>query len=76
MSEFPLHPVPAAFKASAHIDAAGYEAMYQRSVTDPEGFWADMAEQFLQWDQPWESVSRGDFRKGEASWFAGRYVSV
>ena len=37
MSEFPLHPVPAAFKSTAHIDAAAYEAMYQRSITDPEG---------------------------------------
>jgi acetyl-CoA synthetase len=76
MSEFPLHPVPAAFKSSAHIDAAAYETMYQRSITDPEGFWAEMAEQFLQWDQRWETVSRYDFRKGEASWFAGGKLNV
>ncbi len=33
---------------SAHIDAAGYDEMYQRSIKDPEGFWAEMAER-LDW---------------------------
>ncbi|MFT6169271.1 MAG: acetyl-CoA synthetase, partial [Celeribacter sp.] len=28
-----------AFTASAHIDRAGYDAMYAASVADPEAFW-------------------------------------
>ena len=38
MSEFPIHPVPEALKASAHIGADDYAAMYRRSVEDPECF--------------------------------------
>ena len=76
MSEFPVHPVPEALKASAHIDAATYDAMYRRSVEEPDAFWSEMASEFLDWQQPWEQVCSYDFRKGEASWFAGGKLNV
>ncbi len=76
MSEFPVHPVPESFKQSTHVNAEQYRSMYQRSVDDPEGFWSDMAEEFLQWDAPWDSVCSYDFHKGEASWFAGGKLNV
>lgn len=34
----------AAIVKNAHIDAKKYDEMYQRSITDPEGFWGDMAQ--------------------------------
>ena len=37
------HPVPEAFAAQAHVKSADYQAMYQESVRDPEGFWARIA---------------------------------
>jgi acetyl-CoA synthetase len=76
MSEFLLRPVPESFKSSAHIDKNAYQAMYQRSVADPDGFWAEMAEQFLQWDTPWDKVSEYNFQRGEASWFSGARLNV
>ncbi|MEP5763402.1 MAG: acetate--CoA ligase [Halieaceae bacterium] len=76
MSEFPIHPVPAALKKTAHIDSETYHAMYQRSVEDPDGFWADMAREFLDWERDWDSVCEYDFRKGETSWFAGGKLNV
>ncbi|MEM8548174.1 MAG: acetyl-coenzyme A synthetase N-terminal domain-containing protein, partial [Pseudomonadota bacterium] len=75
MSEFPAHPVPASF-ADAHVNADAYWAMYQRSIEDPEGFWADMAEQFLHWEQRWHTVREYDFVKGQAAWFAGGKLNV
>ena len=63
MSEFPVHPVPANF-ADAHINADQYRAMYQRSVEDPDGFWSEMAEEYLNWDKPWDTVCSYDFVKG------------
>ena len=47
MSETKVYDVPADFAAKALIDDAQYQAMYQRSVDDPEGFWAEQAEKFL-----------------------------
>ena len=75
MSEFPTHPVPANFR-DAHINAEQYEAMYQRSITDRDGFWSEMASQFLSWDKPWDTVVSYDFVKGDAQWFAGGKLNV
>ena len=75
MSEFPTHPVPANFK-DAHINAEQYQAMYQRSIEDPDGFWGEMASEFLSWEQPWDKVVEYDFVKGEAAWFAGGKLNV
>ncbi len=76
MSEFPIHPVPEAFKQSAHINAEQYREMYARSVSDPDGFWAEQANTFLDWDQPWDSVCQADLHKGEISWFGGAKLNV
>ncbi|WOJ98055.1 acetate--CoA ligase [Congregibacter brevis] len=72
---FPTHPIPDGF-ADAHIKPADYEAMYERSITDRDGFFADMATEFLTWDKPWDAVCSFDFVKGEASWFAGGKLNV
>ena len=40
MSEGKTYNIPAAFADDAHLDEAQYEAMYKRSIEDPEGFWA------------------------------------
>jgi len=76
MSEFPIHPVPVALKTTAHINAEQYREMYARSVSDPDGFWADQAAEFLDWDKPWDSVCQADLHKGEISWFAGGRLNV
>ena len=47
-----------------------YEAMYQRSVEDPEGFWAEQAASFV-WQQPWEKILDWDFRQLDVKWFIG-----
>ncbi|GAB3317182.1 acetate--CoA ligase [Haliea atlantica] len=72
---FPIHPVPDNF-ADAHINAQRYREMYQRSVEDPEGFWGDMAREFLHWDAPWKRVVDYDFHRGEASWFTGGQLNA
>ncbi len=46
MSE--IFPVPEAMATGAHCDDAAYQAMYQRSIDDPEGFWSTQAKR-LDW---------------------------
>lgn len=67
MSEFPIHPVPVALKTAAHINARQYREMYACSVSDPDGFWADQATEFLDWEKPWNKVCQADLHKGEVS---------
>jgi acetyl-CoA synthetase len=76
MAEFPVYPVPESWRNGAYIDRARYEAMYRRSLAEPEQFWAEQAQEFLHWDRPWASVCGGDFGAGTATWFAGGKLNV
>ncbi|MCW8881873.1 MAG: acetate--CoA ligase [Sedimenticola sp.] len=76
MSEEKIYPVSADTAAQAHIDAAKYKAMYQRSVEDPDGFWGDAAEEFLTWSKKWDKVSEWDFNDANIKWFQGGKLNV
>ena len=52
-----------------------YKQIYQRSIDDPEGFWAEMAEQ-LDWFQKWDKVLVEDFKEGKHQWFVGGKLNV
>jgi len=71
MSEHHLYPVKPEIAAVAHIDADQYRRLYRQSISDPEGFWADQARQFLDWEQPWQQVMQCDFLNGDIHWFMG-----
>ena len=64
-----IFPPPAGFRRKSHIDAAGYEAMYRRSVADPAAFWAEQARRFVNWRSEWDEVVAHDFPKGRVRWF-------
>ncbi|MBE9478084.1 MAG: acetate--CoA ligase, partial [Chloroflexi bacterium] len=52
-----------------------YKEIYQRSIDDPEGFWAGMAEQ-LDWFKKWDKVLVEDFAEGQHQWFVGGKLNV
>jgi acetyl-CoA synthetase len=78
MSEVKQYPVPAEFAAKSHIDDARYQEMYQRSIEDPEGFWAEQAEQFVTWFKPWDKVLDWSYDKKDLyiKWFEGGKLNV
>lgn len=76
MSDAKVYPVPAEVAARAWINNDQYLAMYQRSVDDPEGFWADQADQFISWFKRWDKVLDWDFTKGHIRWFEGAKLNV
>jgi acetyl-CoA synthetase len=43
MSSDQIFPVKPDIAAHAHLDTAGYHAMYARAAADPDGFWAEEA---------------------------------
>ncbi|HSO81405.1 propionyl-CoA synthetase [Thiocapsa sp.] len=52
----------------------GYQAVYERSMKDPESFWAEAAE-LIDWDRPWDKVldsSDAPFHR----WFAGGMLNT
>ena len=69
-----VFPPPANFAAKAHIKSlAEYEALYKRSIDDPEGFWAEIARE-LDWFTPWTNVLEGGM--GSAKWFTGGKLNL
>ncbi|MGQ0665142.1 MAG: acetate--CoA ligase [Pseudomonadota bacterium] len=55
MSQDDLFPVPDRIARSAWIDAAKYQAMYELSIKDPEGFWGEHGKR-LDWIKPYTKV--------------------
>ncbi|NOQ36550.1 MAG: acetate--CoA ligase, partial [Methylococcaceae bacterium] len=76
MSNNKTYPVKAEIAERAHINRETYETMYQQSIDDPELFWAQQAENFLDWSKPWDKVMDYDYPKGEISWFTGGKLNV
>ncbi len=52
-----------------------YQALYERSINDPEGFWMEMAED-LTWIKRWDKVMDCDFREARIRWFEGGRLNV
>lgn len=52
-----------------------YKVAYQQSVDDPEGFWAEVAQQF-QWRKPWKKVLSWDFQEARTKWFEGGVMNI
>ncbi|MEO0779821.1 MAG: acetate--CoA ligase, partial [Bacteroidota bacterium] len=52
-----------------------YQQVYQRSVADPEAFWAEMADSFV-WKKKWDRVLDWDFRTPKVEWFSGGQLNI
>lgn len=52
---------------------ADYQAMHDRSISDPEGFWSEVASE-LHWFKPWDSVL--EWNAPDAKWFSGAATNV
>ena len=53
-----------------------YKKLYDRSIKDPEGFWAEMAEGFI-WYKKWKKVRSYDFKnKIDIKFFDGAQTNI
>ena len=76
MDEKRVFPAPKAFSAKAHIKSfEEYKKLYDRSVSDPEGFWGERAEQ-IDWFKKWDKVLVNDFANAKHEWFVGGKLNV
>ncbi len=76
MSADKVYEVPAEVAARAHLTEEQYTQMYRRSVDDPEGFWAEQANEFVSWFKPWDKVWEWDYNSAEVTWFKGGKLNV
>ncbi len=60
MSDNLNFPVLPSAKIGTHCTAEKYNEMYERSIADPEGFWADEGKR-ISWMKPFTKVKNTDF---------------
>jgi acetyl-CoA synthetase len=52
-----------------------YQAAYQKSVVEPEEFWAEIAQNF-QWRKPWTKTLQWNFTEPNIKWFVGGKLNI
>lgn len=70
------YPPPTEFASRSRVGSMeAYRELYERSVADPEAFWADIAQR-ITWEKPWDRVLDWDFREGHIRWFEGARLNA
>lgn len=77
MADNELFPVSDDWAKRAWVDAAKYKAMYERSVQDPEGFWAEHGKR-VDWIKPFTKVKDVSFDRKDLHirWFHDGELNV
>ena len=76
MSESKVYAVPDDHALRAFIDNDKYLELYERSIADPEGFWAEQAKTFLYWFKTWDTVWDWNYHEARIKWFEGAKLNV
>ncbi len=53
-----------------------YKEAYAHSMNDPEGYWAQRAEELVTWDKKWDRVLECDLSIPEVKWFVGGKLNL
>ena len=71
------YAVPAEWAARAWIDDQKYQAMYKRSIEDPNGFWGEMGRR-IDWIKPYTKVKNVSFDPSNVSikWYEDGTLNV
>ena len=69
-------PPPRAREGALVQSLEDYQRIYDRSIADPEGFWSEMANTYVQWMAPFGKVKEEDLRAGKIAWFIGGKLNV
>ncbi|MEJ2439914.1 MAG: acetate--CoA ligase [Gammaproteobacteria bacterium] len=73
-----IYAVPDTFATKANVNQQQYQEMYERSVKDPDGFWAEQAEKYISWYKKWDKVSDWSYDQNDlhVKWFEGGKLNV
>jgi len=77
MEETRVFPPPQEIVDRAYIkNMDDYQKMYKRSLDDPEGFWGEQAEEFIDWYKKWDKVWDWSFDTLDIKWFEGGKLNI
>jgi acetyl-CoA synthetase len=77
MADNEVFPVSSEWAKRAWVDAAKYKAMYEQSVQDPEGFWAEHGKR-IDWIKPYTKIKDVSYDKKDLHirWFYDGTLNV
>ncbi len=77
MADEKIYKVAADYAENTLVDEEKYQAMYKKSIEDPDAFWAEQAEEFIDWYKPWNKVSNWNYNNEvNICWFEGAKLNV
>ncbi|MGB1315264.1 MAG: acetate--CoA ligase [Chitinophagales bacterium] len=53
-----------------------YFQVYRKSVSEPENFWAEIAEEHFVWQKKWNKILEYDFEQAKFEWFKGAKLNI
>ena len=56
---------------NSNISSSEFEELYKKSLENPDQFWSEQADKYLDWYQRWTQIQETDIKKGEIAWFKG-----
>ena len=71
MSKERVYNPPQSILENSNISDSEFEELYKKSLENPDQFWSEQAEIYLDWDQRWSQVQETNIEKGEIAWFKG-----
>ena len=77
MADNELFPVPEATRQASMIDNAGYLAMYEKSIADPEAFWGEQGRR-IDWIKPYTKIKDVSYAKEDlhVKWYYDGTLNV
>jgi acetyl-CoA synthetase len=72
-----VYNVPAEWVSKAWVDNDKYQAMYKRSVEDPNGFWGEMGKR-IDWIKPYTRVKNSSYEPSKVSikWYEDGTLNI
>jgi len=76
-----VYPVPEKVQKTAYINSMDmYKKLWERSIKDPDGFWSEIATEYVEWFKKWDKVEEYNFdiKKGPIylKYFQGGKLNV
>ena len=69
MNKEKIYNTPKSILESSNISEAEFNELYKQSLENPDEFWSNQADKYLDWNQKWTKVKETNIEKGEVTWF-------
>ena len=72
-----VYEPPARVSQGAHISSLDdYHRLYERSLHDADAFWTELANEYIDWEAPFDTVVDEDLATGRIAWFLNGKLNV